>query len=85
MKKLKICYLMRFILHGIGLMIIQMKLVNEIIQRTINLCMEIYEPSSEVGKSMSSSKINSESDFLNRVKKINKDDYDLLKLQQKED
>lgn len=44
----------------------------------------IYEPSSEVGKSMSSSKINSEADFLNRLKKINKDDYDLLKLQQKD-
>ncbi|MEU5008679.1 anti sigma factor C-terminal domain-containing protein, partial [Streptomyces albidoflavus] len=36
------------------------------------------------GKSMSSSKINSEADFLNRLKKINKADYDLLKLQQKD-
>ncbi|WP_121610785.1 anti sigma factor C-terminal domain-containing protein [Mesobacillus foraminis] len=44
----------------------------------------IYEPSSRVGKAMNSSEIKSESDFLNRLKKVYKNDYEELKKQQKD-
>lgn len=44
----------------------------------------IYDPSSKVGQAMSSQKIKSESDFLKRLKKFNKSDYELIKKRQKD-
>jgi hypothetical protein len=42
----------------------------------------ISEPSSQLGQVLSAPKINSESDFLNRLKKFNTKDYQLLKKRQ---
>lgn len=42
----------------------------------------ISQPSSELGKALSTPKIKTESDFLNHIKKVNKNDYQFLKQQQ---